>query len=47
MFRLVLTALMLGAGAWCAGRASRRAAARRLRDGAAMERWEGEGGAIR
>jgi hypothetical protein len=46
MHRLLLTALVLGVGAWYAGQLSRRARARRLREQAAMERWEGEGGAV-
>ncbi len=45
MPRFLLTALLLGASAWYAGRLSRRARLRRRRERAAAERWEGEGGA--
>jgi hypothetical protein len=47
MPRLLLTAALLGLGAWYAGRLSRRARARGRRARAATERWEGEGGATR
>lgn len=45
MPRFLLTALLLGVGAWYAGRLSRRSRARWRRERAAAERWEGEGGA--
>jgi hypothetical protein len=45
MFRFLLTALLLGVGACCAGHLSRRARVHRRRERAAAERWEGEGGA--
>jgi hypothetical protein len=45
MRKLLLSALVVGFGAWYAGRLSRSARPRRRHERADTARWEGEGGA--